>query len=317
MKKILLSTALLSATAGMAAAEVSFSGYGRFGVNYDSGREEDEVQVFQRLRFNINAKTETDSGVTFGGRIRLQSDSGRSEATLNTAYVYAEYEGFRLEVGNSNAAVDSLDLAFASEIGAGDFSEGGPLFVYEEYQSRSFGSDNNRMGVFASYSVGDFNGRISYIQRDQTDGESSSDEVAVSADYVFGAIKVEAAYADNAGGLEDAQYFFVGAQYSINDVANVGLLYADAQDVVVGSDVITGADIIGDANKVTLYANYTFDAIQIEGYVASLDSDVETEEDVSYGIGVNYDLGGARLSSGILQDFDGETQFDAGVRFDF
>ena len=88
MKKILLSTALLSATAGMAAAEVSFSGYGRFGLDYVEGRAV-ETQVAMRLRFNINAKVETDSGVTFGGRIRLQYTDGNDASTVSPAYVYA------------------------------------------------------------------------------------------------------------------------------------------------------------------------------------------------------------------------------------
>ncbi|MGL6211923.1 MAG: porin, partial [Paracoccaceae bacterium] len=98
MKKILLTTALLSATAGMAAAEgeVSFSGYGRFGLVHDSsvGAGTKETQVHTRLRFNINAKVETDAGVTFGGRIRMQHTAGSSGgAGLNAAYVYASYEG--------------------------------------------------------------------------------------------------------------------------------------------------------------------------------------------------------------------------------
>ena len=316
MKKILLTTALLGATAGAAAAEgtVSFSGYGRFGMNYDSTRANAETRIFQRLRFNINAKTETESGVTFGGRIRLQSDSGRSEATLNTAYVYATYEGFRVEVGNSNAAVDSAALAFNSEIGITDFSAGDPIFVYQEYQSRGFGGNNNRMGVFASYSVGEFNGRVSYIQDNQTDNVTNADEFAISADYKFGAATVSAAYADNAGGVQDARYFFLGAEYGVSDAVNVGVLYFNADDTFDTED------------KVTVYANYTVNAITVKGFISSspnagivADSAnlADYDEDLAYGIGVDYDLGGARAAFGVQQDFRGETFLDAGVRFDF
>ncbi len=38
MKKLLIASTALVATAGMAAAEVTFSGYGRFGVIYEEDR---------------------------------------------------------------------------------------------------------------------------------------------------------------------------------------------------------------------------------------------------------------------------------------
>lgn len=308
MKKILLSTALIVGTAGVAAAEVTFNGYGRFGIDYNSGRADSETRIFHRLRFNINAKTETDAGVTFGGRIRLQSDSGSNGATLNTAYVYAEFEGFRLEVGNSNTAVDSAALAFNSEIGITDFGAGDPLFGnYYEYESRAFGGTPNRMGVFVSYSVGDLNARASFVQLDQTDGSNDGDEIAVSADYKFGPVTVSAAYANNGAGIEDLNYYFIGAEYAINDVANVGLLYFNTD----------GGDIFAEEDKVTLYGNYTFDAITVKGYVSSINSDFDYEEDVAYGIGVDYDIGGGRIAAGIERDFNGDTVADAGVRFNF
>jgi len=354
MKNLLITTALLAGTASMAYAEtgVSFSGYGRFGLDYNSDRDT-EAQLFSRLRFNINAKTETDSGVTFGGRIRLQYDTGidRSfsttnprgrESTLNAAYVYATYEGFRVEVGNSNTAVDSAGLAFNSEIGVQDFGAGDPFFVYEEYQSRPFSaSETNRAGLFISYAVGDLNARFSYVQQDQSDEDNDADEIAISGDYKFGAFTVSGAYADNAGGVENQTFFFAGGEYAVNDATNVGLQYFNVDDAL--DNIITPVTPPtipptflttlnrDSASKITLYGNYTFDAFTVKGFVSSLDGDVGGDvaddgtpdgintsgEDIAFGIGVDYDLGGARLSSGIQRDFNGETQMDAGVRFDF
>lgn len=302
MKKILLSTALLSATAGMAAAEVSFSGYGRFGLQYVEGRAV-ETDVSMRLRFNINGKVETDSGVTFGGRIRLQYTDGGTAAGLSPAFVYASYEGIRVEVGNSNAAFDSAALIYNSEIGFLDSSAGDPIGDYYGFSTGAYGStEANRMGIFASYAIGDFNVRVSYITPDQTTAAATSDEVSISADYKFGAITVSAASAVNAGGIVDNDKTALGAEYAINEAGNVGLLYFN-DEIGAGTQLMT------------LYGNYAFDAITAKAYVAF--SEDLGARGSAYGIGADYDLGGARLSGSIQSNFDGLMRGDIGVRFDF
>lgn len=329
MKKILLSTALLSATAGMAAAEVSFSGYGRFGLEYVEGRSstsktgvetiQEETQISMRLRFNINAKTETDSGVTFGGRIRMQYTDGATAAGLNAAYVYAEYEGLRVEVGNSNTAYDSAALMYNSEMGFLDSSNGDPIGSYFGYSSGAYSGTADRMGIFAAYGVGDLKVRLSYVTPDQATIAPVEDEVSISADYKFGAITVSAAYATNGSGIDGNDLAFVGAEYAVNDSANVGLLYFKTEGFINGPDG-TDVDILNDevvaaADLVTLYGNYAFDAITAKAYIA-FSEDLGTE-DTAYGIGADYDLGGARLSGSLRSNFDGDMGADVGVRFDF
>jgi len=305
MKKILLTTALLTASAGMAAAEVTFSGYGRFGIAYDEGATDNETTIALRLRFNINASVETDSGVTFGGRVRLQYTDGQDSAQLSAAYLFASYEGMRLEVGNANTAYDSAALMYDSEQGYLDRSFGNPGANFYSFNSGPNPTDDY-MAIFFGYSVGDFNGRISYVTEDQTGATDVSEELSVSADYKFGAITVSGAYAQNAGGTEDQDLFFLGAAYAINDVANVGILYFDDGEVA-GED---------QGQRVTLYGNYKFDAITVEAYIAN-DSYEFFEEETVYGIGADYDLGGARLSGSVQSGYDGDIIADLGVRFDF
>lgn len=317
MKKILLSTALLGATAGMAAAEVSFSGYGRFGLEYREGRAQ-ETQIAMRLQFNINTKVETDSGVTFGGRIRMQYTDGGNDgtannngdrigsATISPAYVYASYEGFRVEVGNSNTAYDSAALMYDSEMGFLDTSSGDPIGDFYAFAATpgDYGSEINRMGIFASYSVGDFNGRVSYVTPDQTDDSlpvGTEEELGISLDYTFGSFTVSAAYVTNGLGIADNDLTFVGAAYTFNDVGTAGILYFK--------------DDLNDDTLVTLYGNYKFNAITARAYVGF--SEDLGSEDTSFGLGADYDLGGARLSGSIQSNFDGDMEGDVGVRFDF
>ncbi|MCP5559020.1 MAG: RHS repeat protein [Verrucomicrobiaceae bacterium] len=55
----------------------TLAGSGRIGLRYDMDTPPpSSSQIIQRLRFNFDAARETDSGVTLGGRIRMQFDSG-------------------------------------------------------------------------------------------------------------------------------------------------------------------------------------------------------------------------------------------------
>ena len=92
MKKVLFATTALVATAGVAAADVTFGGYGRFGVIYssaagangiaqtfgDDGTGDSSVDITSRFRLQIDATAESDAGVTFGARVRIeQAQFGR------------------------------------------------------------------------------------------------------------------------------------------------------------------------------------------------------------------------------------------------
>ena len=308
MKKILLSTALLSATAGMAAAEITLSGSGRFGLQYVEGRAQ-ETQLEFRFRTEFNGKVETDSGVTFGGRVRLQSSSTGGSgggATLSAAYLSASYEGLTVQVGNANGAADSVKLAYNSEIGYTGFGAGDPINMGSGFSSGPYAGTPDRVGIFVAYSVGDLNVRASYHTNDQASaGAGVVDEYSVSADYVFGAVTVAAAYMNNPGRVDDTDGYFLGAEYAIGDAGNIGLLYFDENGVTSATD----------SNKVTLYGNYTFDAITVRAFVSSGDN--LGTEDTAYGLGVDYDLGGAKLAAGVQQDFAGQTQAEVGVSFGF
>ena len=117
---------------------------------------------------------------------------------------------------------------------------------------------------------------------------------------------VAAAYVDNAKSEATAESLFLGAEYAINDAANVGILYFDY-------DEFGGAN---DSARVTLYGNYTFDAITVAGYVAN-DDQTGLASDIAYGLGVSYDLGGARAAFDIHSNYDENTIAGLGVRFDF
>lgn len=72
--------------------DVRISGYGRFGLDYRDDRRSDpnpplsRTNVNMRLRFNIDASKELDSGVTLGGRIRMTYDAPAAPACGDQIY---------------------------------------------------------------------------------------------------------------------------------------------------------------------------------------------------------------------------------------
>lgn len=318
MKKALLATAALLTGVGVAQAQdaaFSVTGDGRFGLQYNESANPAvaETQLEYRLRFNLNAKVESDAGVTFGGRIRIQ-DSSSSNGDLTGAYVYAETGGFRVEVGEANGALDSSGLHGASDVGGGygasdvgggyaGFGVGGNGSVYGD-PAGSLGDDINGVGVFAQYEVGDLVARLSYHTPDQTTTAAQNEEVSVSFDYSTGPFSISLGAASNVGfSTDDAT--FVGAQYAVSDAINVGILYY-------------GTSIAGVEDKITLYGNGTFGAVGVQAYISSQDqNNAPGSEDISVGLGASYDLGGASLGGGFVSGFDGNTSARIGVSFSF
>ena len=311
MKKFLLTSTLLVASAGMAAADVKVSGYGRFGLDYYSGVGAGfrKSIINARLRMNIDGSVETDSGVKFGGRFRLQWDEGSATGGVNAGMMYASYEGMRLEVGNANTAYDSAALMYNSEIGYLDRGAGDPSGSFFAYSSGALATADY-MGIFFSYSVGDLNARVSYATPDQYVSSlpvGTAEEYGLSMDYKFGAITVSAAAAWNGAGIDGNDLWFLGAEYAINPNANAGLLYFDNGD----------GGVPGAGNRtITLYGNYTMGAITYKGYIANNDA-AGNLSDTAFGLGIDYDLGGARLAGDIHRDYAEETVAGVGVRFDF
>lgn len=336
MKKILLATSALVMVAGAASAEVTLSGSGRFGLVYfDDGTTDDTVLSY-RMRLNIDAKTETDAGVTFGGRIRLQYDAGdaiegddpataddesQGAAEVNAAMLYAETSGFRFEVGNVNTAFDSLATLYNAELGFISSTTGSYALIDGNYDSYSSGpyaaGQTNRVGVFVSYSVGDLVARASYIDYDQTDAANpatpAKEEVGISLDYTAGAYKLGFGYVSNAVGTDGYDVWALLGEYALSDATRIGLQF-------IGED---GIDPAGDENNdltYTLYGHHTLaNDLTLSGFVSGVDTDIAGgyENDYAIGLGASYDIGGASIAGTIQQGFDDQTYADLGVNFSF
>lgn len=316
MKKILFATTALIATAGVAAAEVSFGGYGRFGLFYKENADglpatddTKETRLEQRFRLNITATAETDAGVEFGGRIRLQTDEnddgGAAGEGPGAAGFWAIYGGFRLDAGNTSDVLDSGDIVdfFGHGVGLTAFIEQADAFTGFDANGIS-AEEIAAQTVKARYSVNDFTAAVSYSEENEPDGGADDDSETsyyqIGFAYDFGTVAAGAVY----GERDDAastSYWIVGLS---GDLGPVGY------NLTVGENDTVDEIAIGLSGSYAISSATTLTAV-------IADTGVDAEDTI-YGLGFNHSLGGGvSLRGGVGQEKDGLTQADLGIRFDF
>ncbi|MGR3802110.1 porin [Marinibacterium profundimaris] len=311
--RTLLTTSALILVAGAAAAQVNFSGYGRFGLGYneangDAGGE--DTALISRFRLNIDADAYTDGGVQFSARVRLQADDDpeineQNSATLNGARFSAIYQGFRLDVGNVSGAFDASDAYFGFEPGLEAFTGQYAAVDYDFLEYSSTGSGANAVAAF--YTGPNFLVGGSY----DPDEVTGNDRWDISAQYTFA----------------DAYTLYVGYGENDNDQSLlIGVLTADFDRFTVnaflGDEDLNLAPGAEDTDGTVYGLSAGFDvgtATQIVASYGSGSGDADTE---AYAVGFVHDLGGGvALKGGIgsegPRNGSSSTVGDLGVLFNF
>ncbi len=335
MKKILFATTALIATAGMAAADVRLSGYGRFGLDYNDANTRtglngagnaangvSETNITSRLRIQFDMSTETDSGVAIGARLRMQTESrdntvngngANGTTTANGARFFASYGGFTVQVGNITGAIDGLaglylptSSADTGIDGMGFHSivantVGGNGFAWDAYTSANVGAN----GVELIYSSGDFGAHFSYSTQN---GPAAVDRFAVSGKYSFGDWTVGLGIQDSDTVGEDKVILTVAG-----DIGQFGVGLAYAQNSDAGG---VGVDI----DKLRIYGKMDVGA---SGIVLAWITDEDgaagaTTNGTSFGLNYQHDLGGGvTFDAGFVDSVNDQQQLQAGVYFRF
>jgi outer membrane protein OmpU len=344
MKNILIATTALVATAGVAAADVTISGYARFGGVYQDLTE--ETTVASRFRFNVDASTETDGGLTFGVRQRFETEENTGlntvagfEAGANEARFYGSAGGVTIALGNIIGVIEAAPGLYMNTKSAGVGLEGNgfsnlatsfstPLGLLDSF-TLAPGSTIAATGVrqwtgYRSKGEAQANNGVEIIYDMNGVGlhaHSTDTTWAVGADYKFGDYVAAVAYEE----IEDvADIFFasIGGKWGAFDAT---LSYANGD---YSASTVTVTDAAGtatsvttgwDADKWVLTAGYTVnDAVYVYGFVATEDNDIGVDLDEAFGLGASYALGGgASIEGGWTQNQLGINIVSAGVFFSF
>ena len=106
MKKLLIATTALVATAGVAAAEVAVSGNGRMGVVYNG----EDLNFSSRIRVVFTLSGETDGGLSFGGSFRADNAGGAANGSAGEIFISGAFGTIAMGdvVGAAEAVVGDL-----------------------------------------------------------------------------------------------------------------------------------------------------------------------------------------------------------------
>ncbi len=344
MKKVLFATTALVATASVAAADVTFSGYGRFGVQYTGSTDAvgagataandvaaanqaavnvagattaaglataladliaantavaasaavaatgSSMDVTSRLRLQIDMSAESEGGITFGARTRLQTSEGSAGTGMNGVRFFARSGGVEVGVGNIFGALEFMPGMYPIDLGLTGLGYDYTAYNFraDAYSSAGNGASGSN-GVEVMYSAGDFSAHVS--------ASDTSDRIAAHFAYKMNGFTF-ALGAQNSDSATDTELAAsVGGTFGM---ASVTLSYAD-NGISGDHTVLAGSFDVGAATKV-------------QAYIA--DADYFT--DTSYGIGVHQDLGGGTsIRGGVASLGSGNSRADVGVRFNF
>jgi outer membrane protein OmpU len=298
MKKILLATTLLAASAGFASAEIALSGSARMGViNTTAG----DLQFSSRVRIQFDATGTTDGGLSFGASMRADQIGGNGPK--DTTSGEDSYGSGGTTNGDSTVFISG---AFG-KLTMGDVAGGAADNLVGQVSGVGYTGlgDNNEIGFTGGaataarydYTTGNLSVSVGLGQPvpDSSDGAKS-----IAVKYATDMYNVALGYSTAAG---DSQIDLkAGATFgAITGTLRVAMPDTDGADETEYAVSLDYA--VNPALKLTAF------------YTDHKNADVQ-----SMGLGASYDLGGgASVVGGVVDTgVDGaETVFDMGVTMSF
>ena len=295
MKKLLIATTALVATAGMAAADVSISGSAEIGMRDAGGTT--GVQMHSDMDIGFKLKGASDNGLTFGASIDLDevsggiSNDGGSQAinvsgafgTLTMGDTDGALDKVNAEVGSLSAIADDHTGHDGYNGGSGldaddvlryDTSVGNFAIAASVGMDDTANGNDNVVGYGVSTTVGSVALSVAYQAND------GSDVTALSAKTAFGGLSVVGNYSEKSTGTASTSYehMAVGLGYTVGDVklsANFG---------VYDYNNNLSADGVGFAANRSLGGGATV----MFGYGTSNSTAGVTTDSVSLGLGLSF-----------------------------
>jgi outer membrane protein OmpU len=277
MKKVLLATSALVASAGIAAADVEITGFAEMGILDDGA----ETQFHTDIDATFKMSGETDSGLTFGATIDLDEEGGFSNTNGGPEAVFISGGFGTLTMGDTDGAYD----AALQEIGIGG-SIADDHTAHGGYNGNS-GLDGTYDGQVAryDYSFGDLSVHLS-AEIDDTGAGDPVVGLGVKYATSFGAVDLGLGlgYQTVDTGVIDGDLLAVSVDanfsggfrailnYAVGDVAGAP---ADPEYVGIGIGYTSG--------PLTATVNYG----SYDDWILKADPDSS-----GFGLAVDYDLGG-------------------------
>jgi len=299
MKKLLIATTALVATAGMATADVTLSGSAEIGMRDAGGTT--GIQMHSDMDIGFKLSGASDNGLTFGASIDLDEvDGGISNDGGNHAINVSGAFG-TLTMGDTDGALDKVNAEVASLTAIADDHTGhsgynggagldtGDILRYDTSIGNfaiaaSVGMDDtangndNVVGYGVSTTVGAVAVSVAYQSND------ASDVTALSAKTAFGGLSVIGNYSEKSTGTTSTSYehMAVGLGYTV--ASSTGDVNLSANFGVYDYNNETSADGVGIAANKDLGGGATV----MFGYGTSNSTAGVTTDSVSLGLGLSF-----------------------------
>jgi outer membrane protein OmpU len=311
MKNLLLASTALVAFAGAAAAEVTVSGQGRFGVVASNGAdtgyllvddlgnettvllEDGAEQAFSsRLRVIFGMSFESDTGLTFGGTTRADNAAGANNGTAGSVFVSGDFGKLAVGDVDSGAKAAVGNISGVGYTGIGDYNEmfyllggGGDPLANDAFSATALPA------ALYSYTTG---GLTFYVGI----GNPAGRDFALDGDIVLPGGEVINIDPDDGDFVEASQQYSLGVAFA-NDQFSVGAGYestkvelfdgtdASLDSQTLGAFYIGGSATFGGATFKAVYGDisdldysqyglsvdYTFDAFTATAFFRTADYD--------------------------------------------
>jgi len=324
MKKLLLATSALIATAAAAsAADVKLGGDAWMGVVYkkdgfadalDSTQTTDDWQFDSRIRIRFDVSGETDSGLAYGGSVRADNASDAEEGKAGEVYISSEFG--KVEMGDVSGGFETVvgDLPYVGYQELYDFNETMYFFDWGEdlptalytykFADTTVGigaDDDGEYSLGIGYDNGTFSVGVGYEHVPSGNGVGFS----------LGDDSVSVPLGEAGNGSISHWGGSMGVKFA---GLSLKALYTKAQDDVY------------ELQQYGVGAEYTVKAWTFATYWKRIDSDPTLYTDTTtpvkldgniYALGAYYDLGGgAKLAAGYM-NVAGTNYGDFGMVFAF
>ena len=221
MKKVLFATTALVATASVAAADVTFSGYARAGLQRSPTGE---TTLDHRFQLGATGTVETDTGTSYSVYSRLRVDDNERADGFNAPTITIKNGGFTLQMGNTYSAAGARTNVFGSGTGLnGDY---GLYDTAATWYSSTGGPGMDRVRV--DYAVGT---TVMSVSGDVTGGERLEIGVSGSA----GIMNFGAAYGDDGYYAVDLNATLGDAKIGTRLTSSINGVYAN---IAMGSAAV-------------------------------------------------------------------------------
>jgi len=264
MKKLLIASTALVATAGMAAADITMSGYAEIGMRDAGGAVGMEMHSDMDIGFKLSGAS--DNGLTFGASIDLDEVSGGIASTGGPHAVHVSGAFGTLTMGDTDGALDKANAEVAALTTIADDHS-----THAGYNGGAGLDSGDILRYDTTYAGFGISASIA-----QSDVAVANDVIAYGVTTTLGTVAVSAAFQDN----------------NTQDITAVS-----AKTTVGGLGMTVNYSEASMGTAATSYEhsgfglNYTMSGVNLHANYGSFDFDNGTSAD-GFGLAANYGLGG-------------------------